>query len=276
MEKLKSGGCTTNKWSPDRDKLSSALPCCAMQIESTNRSPTRALGRPMGVLELLCGVILLMTPVRAFSASEVKAMNPVTHGRVEIRGHTVHYLAAGPDAGQSVLLLHGGKYDSGTWNSLGTLETLSRAGFRALAIDLPGFGKSEGWKINEKFFLVELINALKIGRPVIVAPSMSGRLAFPLVLKNPEKAAGFVPIAAVGSPLYSKRLKDNPLPALVLWGSTDPMFKPKVHSDLAACFKRSELLMLSGAGHAAYLDQPGLFHEALLKFLAGLGPRTPD
>lgn len=197
-------------------------------------------------------------------------MNPVAVDRVEMQGHEVHYLAAGPKTAQSVLFLHGAKYHSGTWKDLGTLEVLADAGFRAVAVDLPGFGESAGWKIDSKVFLAELIDSLKIGRPVIVAPSMSGRIAFPLVVYNPEKVTGFVPIAAVGTPMFTAKLNDNPLPALVIWGAADRMFKPAAHRALAARFKKSELLMLPRARHAAYLDQPDRFHEALLKFLHGL------
>jgi len=197
-------------------------------------------------------------------------MNPITVNRVEIQGHDVYYLAAGPVGGPSVLLLHGARYHSGTWKDLGTLEKLADAGFRAVAIDLPGFGKSTGWKIDENVFLAELIDSLRIARPVVIAPSMSGRIAFPLILNNPMKAAGFVPIAAVGTAAFTAKLKDNPLPALVVWGSADPMLKPAAHRALSARFLKTELLMLVGARHAAYLDQPDRFHEALLKFLAGL------
>ena len=40
---------------------------------------------------------------------------------------------------------------------------------------------------------------------------------------------------------------------------------------LAAGFKTAEVLILPKAKHPAYLDQPDLFHKALLKFLASLG-----
>jgi pimeloyl-ACP methyl ester carboxylesterase len=40
---------------------------------------------------------------------------------------------------------------------------------------------------------------------------------------------------------------------------------------LAAGFKTAKVVILPKAEHPAYLDQPELFHEALLKFLAGLG-----
>lgn len=231
---------------------------------------TPTLGRPIRLIELLCGALLLITPPEAFSASQANTMNSISVERVGMQGHYVHYLATGPKTGQSVLFLHGARYHSGTWNDLGTLTKLADAGFRVVAIDLPGFGESAGWKIDEQVFLAELIDSLKIGRPVIVAPSMSGRIAFPLVANNPEKAAGFVPIAAVGTPKFTARLKDNPLPALVIWGSADRMFEPAAHKALAARFKKSELLMLPGAGHAAYLDQPDRFHESLLKYLADL------
>jgi abhydrolase domain-containing protein 14 len=188
----------------------------------------------------------------------------------------IHYLAAGPKTGQTVLLLHGAKFNSGTWKDLGTLAKLANAGFYAVAVDLPGFGKSAGWKVNTKTFLAELIDSLKkgsskIGRPVVVAPSMSGRLAFPFILNTPEKAAGFVPIAAVGTPLFTSKLSDNPLSVLVVWGALDRMFDPATYRALAARFRQSELLMLPDAKHAAYLDQPDLFHDGLLKYLAGLG-----
>jgi abhydrolase domain-containing protein 14 len=243
---------------------------CVMLQTAPKQGWTHVRGKPIRLTRLLCGALLLITPEPAFSASQDKTINPITVGHVEMQGHDVHYLAAGPKTGQSVLFLHGAKYDSRTWRDLGTLEILADAGFRALAIDLPGFGESVDWKIDVKVFLVELIESLGIGRPVIVAPSMSGRIAFPLVVNQPEKAAGFVPIAAVGTATFTAELKDNPLPALVIWGAADRMFNPAAHRALAARFKKSELLSLSGAGHAAYLDQPDRFHEALLKYLTDL------
>ena len=61
------------------------------------------------------------------------------------------------------------------------------------------------------------------------------------------------------------------MPALVVWGAQDRMFRPAMAKTLAASFKTAEVVILPKAKHPAYLDQPDLFHEALLQFLAGLG-----
>ena len=226
---------------------------------------TRALAVLAGAL---VSVVLLLAPERSHSASEALA---VSDGSIELDGHSVHFLTVGPVKGQSILLLHGAKFHSGTWRDLGTLDTLAKAGYRAVAIDLPGFGKSPSWQTDPKTFLAEFIDALKIGRPVVIAPSMSGRMAFPLISGSPEKVAGFVPIAAIGTPAFAREQERNPVPVLVVWGSADRMFPAKFHKALAASFEKSELLPLPDARHAAYLEQPKLFHTALLKFLEGLG-----
>ena len=195
----------------------------------------------------------------------------VSDAWVELQGNKMHLLVAGPKKGRAVLLLHGGKFNAGTWKKLGTLDVLADAGYRAVAIDIPGSGKSPGWEVDPQTFLADLLVPLDIGRPVVLSPSRSGNLSFPLILDHPEKVSGYVAIAPVGVKQYASKLKESPVPALIVWGQQDQLFPPAMAKTLAASFKTAEVVILPKAKHPAYLDQPELFHKALLKFLAGLG-----
>ena len=124
--------------------------------------------------------------------------------------------------------------------------------------------------LNLAKFLAELLPALEIGRPVIVSPSMSGALVFPLILEHPELVAGFVPVAPVGTPKYAPRLEKSPIPTLVFWGEEDEVFPVSQAKTLAASFAKSKVVILPGAAHPAYLDQPERFHQALVEFISGL------
>lgn len=189
---------------------------------------------------------------------------------LELRGHPIHALRAGPEEGLAVVLLHGARFDAETWRKLGTLDQLAEAGFRAVAIDLPGHGDSPGWAIDPQTFLAELLPLLDVGRPVVVAPSMSGGVAFPLLLAHPDRVTGFVAVAPAGAPGYAKRLAKCPVPALVVWGERDTVFPVAQAQPLAAAFQHSTLVILPGARHPAYLDRPKGFHEALLSFVRSL------
>lgn len=63
-------------------------------------------------------------------------------GTIEVQGQSLFFREARPGGGQaahfSVLLLHGIRFSSETWQNLGTLHRLAQAGYRAVAIDLPG------------------------------------------------------------------------------------------------------------------------------------------
>lgn len=200
--------------------------------------------------------------------------DPVIESDLEFGGKSLHMRSAGPEGGASVLLLHGASFDSGTWEELGTLAKLSEAGYRAVAIDLPGFGKSKTLRAQPATFLAELLPKLDIGRPVVLSPSMSGRFSFPLLAAFPEMVSGFVPVAPVNALQFARRNQDSPVPALVVWGERDRGFPPSQAKLLADAFRDAKVLILPGARHPAYLDQPDAFHEALLEFLAGLKSTT--
>ncbi len=59
------------------------------------------------------------------------------------------------------------------------------------------------------------------------------------------------------------------LPTLFLWGTRDPIVLPESIAPLRACFRRSELAMIEGAGHLPYEECPEEFNRAVSGFLAG-------
>jgi pimeloyl-ACP methyl ester carboxylesterase len=199
----------------------------------------------------------------------------ITSFELAIEGQAIHGRVAGPRSGAPVLLLHGAAFDSGTWEQLGTLAVLAGAGLRGVAVDLPGFGASKGAETDPAHFLEKLMPALGLERPVIVSPSMSGRFSFPYLLAHPERVAGFVPVAPVGAVEYAARLRKSPVPALVVWGERDSVFPVSQARPLADAFVDARVLVLPGARHPAYLDQPERFHRELTDFVMRVSGHHP-
>jgi pimeloyl-ACP methyl ester carboxylesterase len=187
-----------------------------------------------------------------------------------VAGKKVHYLEAGGSAGTSVLLLHGARYDSETWRKLSTLDLLAKEGFRAIAMDLPGYGDSEVSPLDADAFLGEAMTALGLPSAVVVSPSMSGQFSFPLLIRSPERVAGFVPIAPAGSDRYLRLLKKVKVPTLVVWGEKDEIIPMQKSDALAAVLEDAKRVILKGAGHPCYVESPEEFHRELLAFLGSL------
>jgi abhydrolase domain-containing protein 14 len=195
---------------------------------------------------------------------------------------SVAYREAGPSEAPGVLLLHGGKYSSKTWEELGTIAILARAGYHVVALDLPGYGDSSALaeaKPAESApdqarigFLASIVTTFFPSGPAVVAPSMSGTYAFPLLAKCPELVGAFVAIAPAGAEGFEKT---KPLPVLILWGTDDAVFPVAGAAALAAKFPGAQTELFQGAAHACYLDRPEEFHAKLVAFLASALPTKP-
>ncbi|HVS14135.1 MAG TPA: alpha/beta hydrolase [Thermoanaerobaculia bacterium] len=180
----------------------------------------------------------------------------------------VHALEAGPAEGRLVLLLHGGRFEAATWQQLGTLERVAAAGFRAVAVDLPGFGATPRSELAPADLLAQLLDTLDERPAVVVTPSMSGRFSLPLLARSPERFAGLVALAPVGIEEHADALAAIEAPALLVWGSDDGVVALPLGERLHSALRGSELIVLEGAGHPAYLEQPEAFHRGLLEFLS--------
>jgi pimeloyl-ACP methyl ester carboxylesterase len=186
---------------------------------------------------------------------------------VELPGGRVHYLVEGHEAGRPVVLLHGASFSAETWKQIGTMSALAAAGYLAYAVDLPGFGKAPSGGGDPKRWLAALLDALKIERPVIVSPSMSGQYALPLVTEQPERVAGFVAVAPVAVEQYRPQLTRIIAPVLAVWGQKDRLI-PFEHADaLISHVSFGRKVIIPEASHAPYMNDPKTFHRELLRFL---------
>jgi pimeloyl-ACP methyl ester carboxylesterase len=199
------------------------------------------------------------------------ALQLTVHEReVDLAGKKIHYLEAGAPSGGAVLLLHGARYSSQTWKELKTPEILAKEGFHVLALDLPGYGRSEVSPLEPEEFLSEAMSALKLESAVVVSPSMSGQYSFPLLIRHPEKVAAFVPVAPAGSDKYLRQLQKVKVPTLVVWGEKDAIIPLEKSDTLAAVIEDAKRVIIKDAGHPCYLENPEEFHRELLGFLKSL------
>jgi len=179
----------------------------------------------------------------------------------------LHYQQAGETTAAAVLFLHGASFSSQTWHELGTLALLAKEGFRAVAVDLPGFGRSAAHAGDPLAFLVELMETLTLKKPVLVSPSMSGRYSLPLVANRPELLSGYVPVAPVGITSFKEKLQGVSLPVLAIWGSTDTIVPVAQANLLVELLPNAQKVVLSEAGHACYMNATEPFHQHLLQFV---------
>ena len=116
--------------------------------------------------------------------------------QASVQGKTYHYILnnAGGSHQPTAVFVHGAGGDHTVW--LAQFEALRAAGFDAVALDLPGHGRSggEGDPSIEAFAhgLLSLIHDLKITRPVLVGHSMGGAIVMTATLIAPSLLDGLV------------------------------------------------------------------------------------
>lgn len=169
-----------------------------------------------------------------------------------------------------VLLLHGKAYSSSNWDSINTINILAAQGFKAIAIDLPGLGKTPPLSlkdVNKEVFIQCVMKKFELDNPFLVSPSFSGVYAIPYVLKHFETLAGFIPIAPSGAANVDTTQYENiTTPTLILYGSRDKA-GAEISNNFLSYIPHSTIYSISKAGHACYLENPREFHVQLVKFI---------
>ncbi|XP_074861250.1 putative protein-lysine deacylase ABHD14B [Carettochelys insculpta] len=204
----------------------------------------------------------------------------ITEGTISVDGQSLFYRRAEP-AQQlprlSVLLLHGIRFSSETWLNLQTLTTLAGAGYRAVAIDLPGFGRSQEATAPAPVgqpapggFLKAVLQALQLEQAVVVSPSLSGMYSLPFLFQHSPLVQAYVPVAPICTEKFpAAQYASVKTPTLIVYGDQDAQLGEVSLNNLKN-LPNHKVLMLKGAGHACYLDKPEEWHQGLLEFLKSL------
>ncbi len=196
--------------------------------------------------------------------------NKIKSKNIDTTSCNLHYIESGERTDRSVILLHGMKFKAETWQELGTLDKLAEATFHGLALDMPGFGGSPSCEADQDTVLAEFIQAMEADKPVLLGPSMGGRIALEFALNHPAVLGGLILVGAVGVEENKERLSELNLPVLILWGSEDQISDPVNGEILEKEIAGARRQVFAGAPHPCYLDQPDGWHKAVLEFLGTL------
>lgn len=171
--------------------------------------------------------------------------------------------------GQSILLLHGRSFNSETWLNLGTLHLMSALGYKTVAVDLPGFGNTHmNFSGDKADLLVTIIEILRLDKPVLVSPSMSGSYSVRFLGKYADYISGYVPVAPVDSDSVPESVLQNiEVPTLIVYGSEDKTGLAETSLKNLKVLPNSREVKIENAGHPAYLNQPELWHKLLYNFM---------
>ncbi|MFN3945025.1 MAG: alpha/beta fold hydrolase [Allosphingosinicella sp.] len=148
-------------------------------------------------------------------------------------GRSLHAVTAG--RGPDLLLIHGAVTTHRDWLA-GPFDRLARH-HRVTAVDRPGHGKSvrrrfEGSPHDQANQIVEGMDALGIGRTLIVGHSFGGTVALSLAERHPERVAGLVLIAPLAFP------EPRPLEHLLIAPRALPVAGPAFSRLAEATFDR--------------------------------------
>lgn len=160
--------------------------------------------------------------------------------------------------GRTVILLHGKNYVAATWQT--TIAVLSEAGYRVIAPDQIGFGKSTKPAHYQYTFQQlagnthALLGSLGIGRVTIVAHSTGGMIGVRYALMYPDSLDQLALVDPIG--LEDWKAKGVP------WQSVDAMYQKELQTTADGIREYERTTYYAGTWQPAY--------EQWVQMLAGL------
>lgn len=186
---------------------------------------------------LLSLVVLVAVGLLVFTfiiARRVELGLPAEGRFITIMGNRIHYVEQGSGP-QTLLLVHGlsGVSQNFSYRMLGELAR----DYRVVAIDRPGSGYSErpahasASVVVQADVIAGVIDALQLGKPLLVGHSLGGAVCLATALRHPQKIRGLALIAplthmpASGLPpvFAALAIRQSWLRALFAWTLMVPM-----------------------------------------------------
>ena len=195
---------------------------------------------------------------------------------LEIGGYKVFYRSSDSlNHRGSLVLLHGRSFTSKDWIGIKAFEIFSANGYDVYAPDYPGFGNSQNnpeYKFSRDFknssrFVHDFSGKLGLHDFTLVGPSMGGGITLRTLIDYPDIVSSAVVIGTSGVEPMKDDLPRVKVPLLIFWGEFDDVIKKEDGVLLKNLVKNSELKIVPGAKHAAYLDNPSFFFDEMKKFL---------
>jgi pimeloyl-ACP methyl ester carboxylesterase len=121
----------------------------------------------------------------------------------------VAFVELNPQGARTIVFVHGMSAQLRHWQY--QLDAFAAAGYRVLALDLPGYGKSDkpgSFPYTMEALadvLLELLDRQAVAQPIIVGHSMGGHLALSLAIRHPGRVGALVLTNSAGLEAFSRR-----------------------------------------------------------------------
>jgi pimeloyl-ACP methyl ester carboxylesterase len=160
--------------------------------------------------------------------AQVEYPYPVKYFKTTLENRPVQiaYMDVQPDSAtnKTVLLFHGKNFNGYYWKDV--MAFLVKAGFRVIAPDQPGWGKSDKPDLHYSFHLLsyamnQLLDSLQVPKVYLVGHSMGGMLAARFAMQYPGKVTKLVLEDPIGLEDYKR---------FVPYQTIDQLYDKEVHA----------------------------------------------
>lgn len=168
-----------------------------------------------GISGVVAGAVATKLLTRPRNVSWPDSIHLISHPEhswfMRVGGVRIHYQDAGNEDAPAIILIHGFISSTMIWSDV--FLPLAAAGFRVIALDLPGYGYSDKpadgrYTIDSQAYaVVSLMDRLEIDQATIIGASYGGAVAATIALDYPERVSRLVLVGAV--------INDNPMQKLL-------------------------------------------------------------